>query len=239
MASTLRYSDIMNLVQRHVLRNVEDSMAANIVSAGMNMIWQAYDWRESLADITPFYLIPGRQDYPSDIITIPEDIHGLKQVFLVRLNGEEVYKQPLSVLRQVERTNFQTLPNTISYMTTLTNDKSGYRVHPRPATNYGAPYYLIEGTYKKRSPSIDAAGLNDVIPFDDQYQGVLYSVFVYWGKYLMGSQDVEQAANLAVMNINTMANNEGLNDGELHFAPRLPLVGGYGNTFGLNNLYGY
>ena len=82
MAATLKYTDILNMLQRQIPRVTEDMHADSIINAGLNFIWMAYDWRESLSEFTPFYLIPGRQDYPSDIITFLLICMGLSKRFL-------------------------------------------------------------------------------------------------------------------------------------------------------------
>jgi len=219
----LKYTDIMNIIQRQMPRQVEDMHAETIANAGMNMIWMAYDWRESLGDITPFYLIPGRQDYPDDLITIPSDIHGLRQAFFVRMGGEYALKNPLKVIRQLEKTNLLQQPNAITYMTTLADNKAGYRVHPRPLTNLGAPYYFIEGTYKKRCPQVTAATLTTEIPFNDMYQEAIYDAFLYQAKRLAGAPDAARFYEASANSLFRMASSEGLNDGEATFAPSQPI----------------
>lgn len=225
MASTLKYTDIINMLQRQVPRIAEDIHAETIVNAGLNMIWMAYNWRESISEITPFYLIPGRQDYPGDIITIPSDIHGLQQVFLTYLGGNTAVKYPLKVIKQIQKTALILPPHSITYMTQISGNKSGYRIEPRPPQAYGCPWYLIEGTYKKRTPVITAQTLNTTIIFDDMYQGVLFDAFLYQAKRLAGAQDAGNFYQYAQMSIYAMASSEGLADGESNFAPSQPLVG--------------
>lgn len=225
MASTLKYTDILNMIQRQIPRIAEDIHAETIVNAGLNMIWMAYNWRESISEITPFYLIPGRQDYPGDIITIPADMHGLQQVFLTYLGGNIASKYPLKVIKQIQKTALYGEPRSITYMTQISGNKSGYRVEFRPVQSYGAPYYMIEGTYKKRTPVITAQTLNTTITFDDMYQGVLFDACLYQAKRLAGAQDAGNFYQYAQASIYAMASSEGLADGESNFAPSEPLVG--------------
>lgn len=234
MASTLKYTDILNMLQRHIPRLAEDLHAEVIINAGLNMIWMAYNWRESLKEITPFYLIPGRQDYPSDIITIPSDIHGLQQAFMVYLNGNTSFKRPLNVIKQVQQTSMFADPDTIGYMTTLANNKSGYRVSPCPTTSYGAPFYMIEGTYKKRTPVITAQNLSTTIAFDDMYQGVLFDACLYQAKRLAGAQDANNYLQNASLSIYNMAAAEGVADGTSNFAPASAIA----ESFFTGTLYG-
>lgn len=224
MPSSLKYTDVMNMLQRQIPRISEDTHAETIINAGLNMIWMAYDWRESLSEFTPFYLIPGRQDYPEDIIDIPSDMHGIKQAFFVRLNGDTTIKTPLKVIKQLNKTSMQLPPNAITFMTTMADNKSGYRIHPRPPQGYGAPYYMIEGTYKKRTPVVTASTLTNTIAFDDMYQGVLFDACLYQAKRMSGAQDANNHYQNAVISITQMANAEGLADGESSFAPSEPLV---------------
>lgn len=224
MASTLKYTDILNMLQRQIPRLAEDLHAEVIINAGLNMIWMEYNWRESLSEITPFYLIPGRQDYPADIITIPADIHGLQQAFLVYLNGTSAVKWPLKVIKQIQKTEMQVPPDSITYMTTLANNKSGYRISPRPPISFGAPFYMIEGTYKKRTPVITAQTLNRTIAFDDMYQGVLFDACLYQAKRLAGAQDANNYLQNASLSIYRMAAAEGVADGVDTVAPDSPIV---------------
>jgi hypothetical protein len=68
MAATLKYTDILNMLQRQIPRVTEDMHADSIINAGLNFIWMAYDWRESLSEFTPFYLIPGRATVVETIV---------------------------------------------------------------------------------------------------------------------------------------------------------------------------
>ena len=240
MASTLRYTDVVNMLQRQIPRIVEDINAERIINSGFNMIWLAYDWRESLAEFTPFYLIPGRQDYPSDLITIPSDMHGLRQAFFVSLNGSNTFvKQPMKVIRQIAKTGLQQPPGSITYMTTLADNKSGYRVHPRPPTSYGAPYYMIEGTYKKRFMPITATQLTETVPFDDMYQNVFFDACLYQAKRFAGAPDTNTYYTNAVISIQNMANAEGLEDGDATFAPSDPIANVLSFGSGYPNYFGY
>lgn len=224
MAATLKYTDILNMLQRQIPRVTEDMHADSIINAGLNFIWMAYDWRESLSEFTPFYLIPGRQDYPSDIIDIPSDMHGIKQAFFVRLNGDTTQKQQLKVIKQLNKTSMQLPPNSITYMTTLADNKSGYRIHPRSPLGFGAPNYFIKGTYKKRTPVINGSTLTNTIAFDDMYASVLFDSCLYQAKRMAGSPEANNFYQNAVLAVNQMANAEGLADGEQNLTPSDPLV---------------
>lgn len=239
MSATLKYTDILNMLQRQIPRIVEDIHAETIINAGLNMIWMAYDWRESLSEFTPFYLIPGRQDYPEDIIDIPSDMHGIKQAFFVRLNGDTTQKTPLKVIKQLNKTSMQLPPNAITFMTTLADNKSGYRIHPRAPIGYGSPYFFIEGTYKKRTPTVTASTLNTTIAFDDMYQGVIFDSCLYQAKRLAGSQEANNFYQNAVLSITQMANAEGLADGEQNFAPSEPIVSVPYTGVPFPNYFGY
>ena len=77
MARTFRYSDILSIVSKQFPRIVEDQYASICSNMATNLIWYAYDWRESLLTLPPFWLIPGEQDYKPPATVIPADFGGL------------------------------------------------------------------------------------------------------------------------------------------------------------------
>ena len=238
MARTYAYSDILNLVQRSVPHMTNSDLAPFLCNAATNYIWEAYDWRESLTNFPPFYLIPGAQDHGTPAVVIPSDFLGLRQANLVRLNSTPSYRQDIPILKDLKLTNIYGLPANLGYVP----ESSAFRVFPRVPINIGVPDWLIEGVYKRRPTKVTADVVHStLLPFDDMYFMNMVEVFKYVGWQLggdpraggiqstnRGKQFVGQYA-IAREAVESMAENEGLELGDIAIAPKDPLAITYMN----------
>lgn len=173
------WQDILNQVTQFQNRHLDSAFSVALANKALVSIWNFADWRETMADLPPFWLAPLLQDYGAPAAVIPDDFLGLRSAHLVQVNSDPMGRTPVLPKRKLERTHWQGFPDEISYEASVKK----FRLFPLPPANMAASAYLIDGTYKKKPARITAAGLNStLIPWDDIYQDVVYQV-VLW-KYL-------------------------------------------------------
>ena len=239
MGLTYTYADVLNFLQPQIPAVMQDQKAASICNIGTNLIWNAFDWRETLEILPPFWLSPLVQDYGAPVVAIPTDFLGLREAQLTDISNIPPAKYPMKVVKFLEPTHLKTLPNTISYEPSV----NSFRVFPRVPAGYGASRFKIDGVYKKRPTLITATTYTStVLPFDDLYFQVWLEVIRWAGFSATGDQRAGAAMQLpngavqysgqlatAMSFIQAMATNEGFNLGNSTVAPSESLsVGGDG-----------
>lgn len=213
---TYTFGELLRIAGDEISMRVQDEKAAVILNRAVNLIWKRYDWRETLDDLPPFYLIPSEQDHGAPAVSIPADFHGLRTAYVVRLNTTPPDRTPLKVVQFTDLTASRYLPQTISFRP----ETNAFRLFPRVPENIGAPEYLIDGMYKKHPTKVSASTMHATIwPFDDLY----FDVFIEAIKHAAAPRDKEQLM-LAYQKIDEMAANEGLELGEPIIAPSEALV---------------
>lgn len=222
MPRTLYYSDAVNLISPLISRANEASTAAHVCNVVTNEIWQKFDWRESMATLPPFYLVPHEQDYGAPAVSVPSDYMGLRQVWYTNLNSFPTYLFPMTFSRDLDLTSVEGFPTSISYQ----RDKQAFRVFPLVPDNIGAPFYMITGTYKKYPTKVTASTFTStLLPFDDIYLNV-WLEGLKWGFWQLQSDNRAQEQYGAFMlALEKMASNEGLELADPIVAPRQGLVG--------------
>jgi hypothetical protein len=227
MAVTKSLSEVLTIAK--VGRQQEDDQAGYIVTAAMTELWKAYDWRETLAYLPPFYLIPGEQDYTDPLVTIPTDFRGLRKAYLVQTFANPPFRPEIEVIKDVRLTGALSLPTQIGYEPTI----SGFRLFPRVPYGIGAMDYLIDGTYKKRAPVYASTDLTGDMVFDDEYFPVLVAG-VKWAAYTFNDDPrATRKFQDFHMLIDEMASAEGLDLGDPTIAPAEPLA-----SVGMGNFHG-
>lgn len=246
MAKTLRYTDVLDVAGKGLPKRLEDNFASMAANSGTNLVWYAYDWRESLKVLPPFYLVAGEQDHTIPPAIVPTDFHGLRKAVLSRYTQGAITKMELDVIRDLFPTHIKAVPNAISYEPSV----SGFRVHPRVPDNVGAPEWFIEGTYKCRPTLITNSTLSTLLPFDDMYfnvqvEAVRWAMLMLSGSPNAGTTQVQNGATAhtgqlatAISFIEMMAAQEGINSGDINIHPAEPLVAGGGGIYSLPSLYG-
>ena len=172
MAYTYYYSDAVTALQDIIKRSVEEEKASILCNIATNKIWSRYDWRESLAKLPPFYLIPLMQDYGQPFTVVPSDLLGLREVYWVRTTATPPAREPVTVFRDLPETHIRSLPHAICVLPAinLPATKPKFRVFPRIPDNIGSTDYMIDGTYKKRPTKITQANMQtSLLPWDDIY----------------------------------------------------------------------
>lgn len=228
MASTYRWSDLLNFVAQSNPRLTADSNGAMICDLVNSTVWGRADWRVSLVTMKPFYLIPLQQDYVAPYISMPTDFLGLRSATLTfNSNEPPTTYPPMMIDRYLTLTYAQSRPTSICYQQTT----GGLRIFPKPPSGIGPMDYQIECTYKKNPTKVTAANLSSTgPPFDDQY----IHVFIEGIKYFIkptSQQKPEDLVNFIGL-IDVMLSHENTNLGDQGLSPREPLVsdglGGWG-----------
>lgn len=186
MPSTYRFQEALNGALDVVPKGIgtgRESLACNMA---LNAIWMAFDWRQSLGELPPFYLIPNVQDYGAPWVSVPADFAGLRRAYHWVLNGDASRPTEMSCVNDQAAAAPGVAASWgqkefISYY----EPTRKFRILPVPSGNMGAPYHIIDGTYK-RVPRVQLAGdstyvtkitaaniANAVVPFDDAYIHVM------------------------------------------------------------------
>src|SRR5690348_7316461 len=113
--ATYTWSDVLNHIQRKSSRGNQDDMGVFIANRTINWVWDKYDWRESLATLPPFYLVPNEQDFGAPAVTIPSDFYGLRTANLVRATNIPPFRYPLKIIKDLDITHVRYLPHAIGY----------------------------------------------------------------------------------------------------------------------------
>lgn len=227
------WNDVLSMCSNVTNRLVADRRGAAICNLCQNEMWDEYDWRESIATLPPFFLIPNRQDFGPPFSAVPSDFKGLRQVRVAYIAGDPPHYWELSVEKHLGLTHNQQIPHAISYQP----DERAFRLFPRVPDSIAAPHYMVEGTYKKNPTRLSNSTLETFLPFDDEHllvfvEGVKWASWKLSGDARAGGVQIQD--NFRVLTgqrsdfqnaIDSMAEDFGLNDGDQHIAPREPLVG--------------
>ncbi len=248
MSQTYTYADALNFIRTQVPATTEDQKAATICNIGTNLFWNAFDWRETIEVLPPFWLTPWVQDYGAPLVTVPADFLGLRTAQLTDLSAVPPAKHPLKVLKFLEPTHMKSLPHAISYEPSV----NSFRVFPRVPNSLGASRFKIDGTYKKRPTLVTAANYTStLLPFDDLYFQVWLEVLRWAALSATGNDRAGSAVKnpnggvhysgqlgTAMSMINAAADNEGFNLGDTTVAPSEALSRGGSFWSGPHFLFG-
>jgi hypothetical protein len=233
MAHTYTYAEVLNFVGANFNKVLTDSYGAVLCDQANSMIWNAADWRVSLASLAPFYLSPLEQDYGAPVVQVPTDFLGLRTASRIFLPSQPPVRDPLNIARYLQATNMQGMPTDISYEPSVRK----FRVFPRVPSSFAANAYMIDGTYKKTPTKVTPATLaSTTLPFDDTYfhvftAGLLYRYFAATADPRAGNVQTTRNGNAVysgqlgafVAALHEMANDEALNMGDVNIAPSAPL----------------
>lgn len=173
MASTYKVSDAIAIVSS----TAATKGAENIHTAAdlaMSYLWNAYDWRQSLEDLQPFYLIPGERDYynfGAETNVVPADFGGLKHAWIehATLDGNGSVREEMTVKKDIP---FHEWGGTIWPAEVISYQPSipGFRLSSFTPTSIGSPYWWIGGIYKTRPTKVTGAlATSTTIPWDDVF----------------------------------------------------------------------
>lgn len=147
MARTITFGKLISALQYQIPRMKEENFAADYCAQLINKIWEFADWRESLAELPPFYLVGDVQSYGPPIYAIPTDFQGLRQASLVQLtDGANIVlnKTPLATKTRQQGPIRYGIPEVLSYEPSL----SMFKVFPILPVNTNTNQFMVEGVYK-------------------------------------------------------------------------------------------
>lgn len=234
MASTYSFNDALAIVSPQFKNKVDTSLAVHAVNIALNAMWMAYDWRETIATLPPFWLSPNDQDFGKPLYAVPADFAGLRETYLVSLQSYNNWTTPVNVQSNLEFTQLVGPTEAICYHPAT----SSFRLWPRVPANMGAPNWLINGSYKKKPIKLTSTTMTGaLIPWDD----IWFQVFVIalqWafmvvsgdpraGQVISVGGRFQASGQAAILKeaLDNMASSEGLNLGDPAIAPSEPLVG--------------
>jgi hypothetical protein len=213
MAKTLTPGVALQMVGLKYPKLLTEGFGARFANEVQEWIWKRYPWRGSLVDLPPFHLVKDQPDYGSPLTIVPADFLGLHKAWVREVRGYQVY--PLTVKSDADVSVSPGIPDVIAYM----SEKNAFRLHPRPQAS--APYWWVEGVYKKTPTKITNANVNSyILPWDDIYFMVFRKCLEAKIKdELLGAQDAMNAIQYANYLIDAMAMDENLVSGVTIVAP--------------------
>jgi len=148
MARTITFGKLISALQHQIPRMKEEIFAADYCGQLINKIWDFADWRESLAELPPFYVVGDRQDYGAPIYAIPSDFQGLRMATLVQLvdgdNSVVFNKTPMATKTRQQGAIRYGTPDVLSYEPS----SSTFKVFPILPANVPTNQFMVEGVYK-------------------------------------------------------------------------------------------
>lgn len=235
MATTHTLGDVVNYVSALIPRTAEDKWVDAICNMTQARIWNRFDWRETIAELPPFWLIPDVQDYGAPAVDVPADFQGLRKAFLVDAQSYPARPWILKVVRELDLESLRQMPDAIAY------DKSAraFRLSRRAPGSFCSPRYMITGTYKREPVKVTKANYATTLLFsDDQYIQVWIDQMRAVATGFVGGGNRDALLTEAELSLLRMASNEGLNLGETPVSPSEGLLstpfwfGGNGGLWG-------
>lgn len=198
-------------------RALADRETMYAVNVALYDLWNAADWRETIALLPPFYLYPTEQIYGRPSASVPSDFHGLREVYCVSLLSDTTNRWPLNVVQNIEITHLRDWPRDICF----DPSNQAFRIHPRTPDGLGSGSYVIDGTYKRRAPKILAEAYNTLLPWDDEYFDV-YTNALAWA--MAKGQGKKSFYSDYQLSLDSMRDAESLNLGDESISPSDALV---------------
>lgn len=231
------YAELYQIANIGTARTIEDARGLYILNATQNLIWKKYDWRFTVAHLSPFWLIPYEQDYGRPTVVVPNDLEKILRAQMVSWNENGVpIVNKLDPRRELDPTNLLGYPQQISF----NSSSRVLRLWPRPGGSYCAPDYMVKATYKTFPPLITRENYQTLaVPSSDQ--GNYDTQIQMWVDtlryiYLATVGDYEKAKvqyQIALASVMEEAKNEGIDQGDPQIAPSESLLGRSGGDWGL------
>jgi hypothetical protein len=229
------YADLYRLGTIGTARAIEEQQQMLILNKAQNLIWRSADWRWTIGNLNPFWLEPNIQDYGSPIVAVPDDFQRIQKCALLKLTDPSPITQEMKYVFELSQENTQGTPQQISFLRATRS----FRVWPRPSGGMGAPYYLINSTYKKLPTRIITTTYQTTELPSQDHQIEMWLAALDWA-YASQTKDPEAGAvqvlpdgrvvytkklATAMAAIKQESLNEGLNQGAPQIAPTEPLLG--------------
>jgi hypothetical protein len=220
MATTFTWQDVYNRVAGDGFRAREDAQLVFAVNDAQYLIWDLYDWRETLEELPPFWLVANCQEYGE----VPGDFQALRKAYLVNVDSN-YGRDDIRIKKDLSLTNIRDLPKLIGYAP----ETHKFRVWPRPNEGLNPTQFLIDGQYKKKPTKVTHANVgSSLIPWDDRHFRVCCTA-LQWALTPELSESKPKIFMAALMQITDMASKEGLDLGDpVGVSPVEPLVRDWG-----------
>ncbi len=234
MAGTYTFGDLINSSMSSIPGVAQEKTVDIMCNRANAYVWNRFDWRETITELPPFWLVPDTQDYGAPAVIVPTDFQGIRKAFLQDIESYPERTYNLAPVRELDPTLVRSFPDAISF------DKASnsFRLSRRAPASLTAPRYLVNGTYKILPTKMTKLNYQTTLLFtDDQYFDQWMAVM----KYIAApTGNAKMAAKQeADMLLHDMAVNEGLNLGDTPIAPAEALaVGTFAGT-GLWGPYGW
>ncbi len=223
MASTFTYLDALTRIASYHSRANDDALNVFAINDALGLLWNAYHFPFTKAELPPFWVIGGEQDYGSLTAAVPPDFKSILSAELVDTDTSPFQRIPLLPKRDVPRTGRQDTPEVISYIA----ETDSFRLHPQPPYGFGPGKWVVNGTYKKHYTKITRDTLTTPLPWDDEWFPVFCSA-LEWGLLPHKGQEKMMARQVALALAADMAQKTGLDESDpVGISPREPLVGFY------------
>lgn len=225
MAITYRYLDAFNMIRGSLGLSAEDNKAIAICNMCNERIWNAYNWRQSLAILPPFGLVPQQQIYGAPEVAVPPDFQGFNQAFLTRTTTIPPQKWEIHTRRDLRDTHIRNFPSYISY----DGATQAFRMDRPAPDNVSGHEWIITGEYKKTPVKVTASNFGTLLlPYDDRHFASVTQAIRWAAAVATGAKDLAEKDAFAYRAINDMARDEGFEMGDPNVAPENSLVPGYG-----------
>lgn len=234
MAITYRYIDIFNMIRGSLGMSEEDNKAIAICNMANEKVWNAFPWRQSLAILPSFGLVPNQQIYGAPEVAVPSDFAGFHMAFLTRATAVPPEYHEIHVRRDLRNTHYRNFPRFVSY-----DGSQEAFLFDRPAPdNVSGHEWIITGKYKKTPLKVTSLNFGTLlVPWEDRHLSKLVQVMRWAASVATGSGKVDKEQMIAYAAIAEMARDEGFEMGDPNLAPEAPLVGGDSYPGGLFGAY--
>lgn len=148
------YLDILLEVKEDLRISRDQTLSLSVLNDAFRWFWDFYDWKDTIGDMQPFYLVPGWNIYRPPLVEKPSDFRDLFEAFYVTVNGQgSQSEKPLEVIGNIRPHTVFGTPNSIGY------DKNydAFLVNSNPQGVLGMSY--IRPRYKKTYP-VDLTAAN-------------------------------------------------------------------------------
>jgi hypothetical protein len=216
VAKTLTVGTALHILSARNPRILTESFGARFADEVQAFMWYRHPWRESLADLPPFSLVPDEPRYGPPTLAVPPDFYGLHDAWLRNMSGGQ---QVLLVQKDLRPSGESGVPTSICY-----DGASGsFILHPRPALS--APDWWVEGRYKKTPTKItNETVMSHVLPWDDIYFAV-FRAGLNWklAQEIERSRDWPNEFAAFLRAVDDMARTEGIISGVEVISPDVSL----------------
>ena len=182
-----KYSDILDEVQSDLGIGLDQGRALTQLSDAFRYFWDILPWKETMDDMEPFYIIPGRSYYVEPYINFPEDFRDVYSAELITIsdNGTLTWRD-LDTIQNMKPGSYMGSVNAVGY----NPEYRAVLTDSAPSYVLGQEYIMV--VYKKDYPydlTAENATVND-FPFT-RTEGTFKAIL---GWYLRGAREQEYPA---------------------------------------------